>query len=152
MHSLDSSSTKFVHSITTRVAIMKTKIYMKQRTKKKNYKNFFKKKFVAHQTISRTKIQILVTPNQFDNEQRKVTIKEIFIKEQKTTNAILSTIKSWKVCEIIWVKGNECLLLLIYFILSCKKKKLLYQDSSNKKEGKWVRIWLSFWNIVETCG
>jgi len=73
---------------------MKTKIYMKQRTKKKNYKNLKKKKIVAHQTISRTKIQILVTPNQFDNEQRKVTIKEIFIKEQKTTNAILSTIKS----------------------------------------------------------
>ena len=36
----------------------------------------------------------MVAPNQFENEQRKATIKEIFIKEQKSTNAILSTIKS----------------------------------------------------------
>jgi len=28
-------------------------------------------------------MQILVTPNQFENEQRKVTLKETFIKEQK---------------------------------------------------------------------
>lgn len=63
---------------------MKTKIYMKQRTKKtKEIKK--KKVFLAHQTISKTEIQILVTPNQFENEQRK---------EQKTTSAMLSTIRS----------------------------------------------------------